>query len=174
MALREILTEPNNILREKSLNVEKVDQELQNLMDDMLETMYAAPGIGLAAVQVGILKRVIILDIDQKEGKKNPIFLINPEIVDKSKNNSTYEEGCLSVPGQFAVVDRPEKCHVKYLDYYGQKKEIKAEGMLATCIQHEIDHLEGILFIDYLSKLKKTMIIKKLSKQKKVLERIVV
>ena len=174
MALREILTEPNNILREKSINVEKVDQELQNLMDDMLETMYAAPGIGLAAVQVGILKRVIVLDIEKKEGKKNPIFLINPEIVDKSKNNSTYEEGCLSVPGQFAVVDRPEKCHVKYLDYYGQKKEIKAEGMFATCIQHEIDHLEGILFIDYLSKLKKTMIIKKLSKQKKVLERIVV
>ena len=98
MALRQILTEPNNILREKSLNVEKVDQELQNLMDDMLETMYAAPGIGLAAVQVGILKRVIVLDIDQKEGKKNPIFFINPEIVDKSKNNSTYEEGCLSVP----------------------------------------------------------------------------
>ena len=140
----------------------------------MLETMYAAPGIGLAAVQVGILKRVIVLDIEKKEGKKNPIFLINPEIVDKSKNNSTYEEGCLSVPGQFAVVDRPEKCHVKQLDYYGQKKEIKAEGMFATCIQHEIDHLEGILFIDYLSKLKKTMIIKKLSKQKKVLERIVV
>ena len=174
MALRQILTEPNKILREKSSFVENVDEDLQKLMDDMLETMYAAPGIGLAAVQVGILKRVIILDIDQKEGKKNPIFLINPEIVDKSKNNSTYEEGCLSVPGQFAVVDRPEKCHVKYLDYYGQKKEIKAEGMFATCIQHEIDHLEGILFIDYLSKLKKTMIIKKLSKQKKVLERIVV
>ena len=102
------------------------------------------------------------------------MYFVNPEIIEKSKTNSTYEEGCLSVPGQLAEIDRPEKCHVKYLDYYGEKKEIKAEGMLATCIQHEIDHLEGILFIDYLSKLKKTMIIKKLSKQKKAIERIVV
>ena len=174
MALRQILIEPNKILREKSLSVENVDKDIQILMDDMLETMYAAPGIGLAAIQVGIPKRVIVLDIKQKEGQKNPIYLINPEIIEKSKNNSTYEEGCLSVPGQFAEIARPDKCHVKYLDYYGEKKEIKAEGMLATCIQHEIDHLEGILFIDYLSKLKKTMIIKKLSKQKKALERIVV
>ena len=174
MALRQILTEPNKILREKSLPVEKIDLEVQKLMDDMLETMYAAPGIGLAAIQVGIPKRIIVLDIAQKEGEKKPMFFINPEIVDKSKANSTYEEGCLSVPGQFAEIERPEKCHVKYLDYNGQEKEIKAEGMLATCIQHEMDHLEGILFIDYLSKLKKTMIVKKLSKQKKALERIVV
>ena len=174
MALREILTEPNAILREKSLNVDMVDKDLQKLMDDMLETMYAAPGIGLAAIQIGIPKRVIILDIDQKEGKKNPMFFVNPEIIEKSENSSTYEEGCLSVPGQFAEITRPEKCFVKYLDYYGQKKEIKAEGMLATCIQHEMDHLEGILFIDYLSKLKRTMIVKKLSKQKKTIERIVV
>ena len=174
MALRQILIEPNKILREKSLSVENVDKDVQILMDDMLETMYAAPGIGLAAIQVGIPKRVIVLDIKQKEGQKNPICLVNPEIIEKSKNNSTYEEGCLSVPGQFAEIDRPDKCHVKYLDYYGEKKEIKAEGMLAICIQHEIDHLEGILFIDYLSKLKKTMIIKKLSKQKKAIERIVV
>ena len=174
MALRQILTEPNKILREKSLSVENVDKDIQILMDDMLETMYAAPGIGLVAIQVGIPKRVIVLDIKQKEGQKNPICLVNPEIIEKSKNNSTYEEGCLSVPGQFAEIDRPDKCHVKYLDYYGEKKEIKAEGMLAICIQHEIDHLEGILFIDYLSKLKKTMIIKKLSKQKKAIERIVV
>ena len=174
MALREILTEPNAILREKSLNVDMVDKDLQKLMDDMLETMYAAPGIGLAAIQIGIPKRVIILDIDQKEGKKNPMFFVNPEIIEKSENSSTYEEGCLSVPGQFAEITRPEKCFIKYLDYYGQKKEIKAEGMLATCIQHEMDHLEGILFIDYLSKLKRTMIVKKLSKQKKTIERIVV
>ena len=174
MALRQILIEPNKILREKSLYVENVDKDIQILMDDMLETMYAAPGIGLAAIQVGIPKRVIVLDIKQKEGQKNPIYLINPEIIEKSKNNTTYEEGCLSVPGQFAEIDRPDKCHVKYLDYYGEKKEIKAEGMLATCIQHEMDHLEGILFIDYLSRLKKTMIIKKLSKQKKAIERIVV
>tara|TARA_B100000029_G_scaffold498868_1_gene568332 strand:- start:394 stop:918 length:525 start_codon:yes stop_codon:yes gene_type:complete len=174
MALRKILTEPNKILREKSLIVEKVDQDLQKLMNDMLETMYAAPGIGLAAIQVGVPKRVIVLDISQKDGPKNPMFFVNPEIIEKSNNTSTYEEGCLSVPGQFAEIDRPDKCHIKYLDYNGQPKEIKAEGMLATCIQHEMDHLEGILFIDYLSKLKKTMIIKKLSKQQKSIERIVV
>ena len=185
MALRKILTEPNKLLRVKSLPVQKVDEELQKLMDDMLETMYAAPGIGLAAIQVGVPKRVIVIDIgsrdeskntkDKKEEiRKNPMYFVNPEIIKKSKNNSTYEEGCLSVPGQFAEIDRPDKCHVKYLDYYGQPKEIKAEGMLATCIQHEMDHLEGILFIDYLSKLKKSIIVKKLSKQKKALERIVV
>ena len=174
MALRKILTEPNDILRKKSLNVEKVDKEVQKLIDDMLETMYAAPGIGLAAIQVGIAKRIIVLDIAAKDEKKNPMYFINPEIIDKSKNFSVYEEGCLSVPGQFAEIHRPDKCHIKYLDYYGQPLELKAEGMLATCIQHEIDHLEGILFIDYLSRLKKSMIIKKLSKQKKVLDRIVV
>ena len=184
MALRQILTEPNKILRQKSSLVEKVDEDLQKLMDDMLETMYAAPGIGLAAIQVGVPKRVIVLDIgwrdksesqnDKREERRNPMYFVNPEIIEKSLNNSTYEEGCLSVPGQFAEINRPDKCHVKYLDYYGQPKEIKAEGMLATCIQHEMDHLEGILFIDYLSKLKQSMIIKKLSKQKKAIERIVV
>ena len=174
MALRQILTEPNKILRQKSLAVEKVDEGVRKLMDDMLETMYAAPGIGLAAIQVGIPKRVIVLDLASRDKTKNPMFFVNPEIITKSKNNSTYEEGCLSVPGQFAEIDRPETCHIKYLDYNGQHKEIQAEGMLATCIQHEMDHLEGILFIDYLSKLKKTMIVKKLSKQKKAVERIVV
>ena len=174
MALRQILTEPNKILREKSLPVDKVDSDVQKLMDDMLETMYAAPGIGLAAIQVGIPKRIIVLDITRKENEKNPMFFVNPEIIEKSKTNSTYEEGCLSVPGQFAEIDRPDQCHIKYLDYHGQPKEIEAQGMLATCIQHEMDHLEGILFIDYLSKLKKTMIIKKLSKHKKEIERIVV
>ena len=174
MAIKEILTEPNKILRQKSLLVDKMDGDLQKLMDDMLETMYAAPGIGLAAIQVGVPKRIIVLDIAQKDKPRNPMFFINPEIIEKSENNSIYEEGCLSVPGQFAEIERPDKCYIKYLDYYGQPKEIKAEGMFATCIQHEIDHLEGILFIDYLSKLKKTMIIKKLSKQKKAIERIVV
>ena len=174
MALRQILTEPNKILREKSLTVKIVDEDLQKLMDDMLETMYAAPGIGLAAIQVGVAKKIIVLDIAPKDKPKNPMYFVNPEIITKSENSSTYEEGCLSVPGQFAEINRPDKCHIKYLDYYGQPKEIKADGMLATCIQHEIDHLEGILFIDYLSKLKKTMIIKKLSKQKKAIERIVV
>ena len=174
MALRQILTEPNQILRKKSLPVDKVDEDLQKLMDDMAETMYAAPGIGLAAIQVGVPKRIIVLDIAQKDSPRNPMFFVNPEIIEKSNSTTTYEEGCLSVPGKFAEINRPDKCHIKYLDYYGQPKEIKADGMLATCIQHEIDHLEGILFIDYLSKLKKTMIIKKLSKQKKAIERIVV
>ena len=168
------LTEQNKILREKSQPVEQVNSDLQKLMDDMLETMYAAPGIGLAAIQVGVPKRIIVLDIAPKDKPRNPMFFVNPEIIKKSDNNSTYEEGCLSVPGQFAEIDRPDKCQIKYLDYHGQPKEIKAEGMLATCIQHEMDHLEGILFIDYLSKLKKSMIIKKLSKQKKAIERIVV
>jgi len=174
MALREILIEPNKILRQKSLRVERIDNDLQRLMDDMLETMYSAPGIGLAAIQVGVPKRIIVIDLSSKDGPKNPMFFVNPEIIDKSEDNSTYEEGCLSVPGQFAEIDRPAKCSVKYLDYHGQPKKINAEGMLATCIQHEMDHLEGILFIDYLSKLKKSMITKKLSKQKKELERIVV
>nr|AAR37584.1 polypeptide deformylase [uncultured marine bacterium 313] len=185
MALRKILTEPNKLLREKSLTVKEVDEDLQKLMNDMLETMYAAPGIGLAAIQVGVPKRVIVLDIgwrdkpestndEKQDERKNPIYFVNPEIITKSTNNSTYEEGCLSVPGQFAEIDRPDKCHIKYLDYYGQPKELMAEGMFATCIQHEIDHLEGILFIDYLSKLKKSMIVKKLAKQKEQLDRIVI
>ena len=176
MALRKILTEPNDILRKKSIAVKRVDKDLQRLMNDMLETMYAAPGIGLAAIQVGEPKRVIILDIASKNEPKNPMYFVNPEIIEKSTNYSTYEEGCLSVPGQFAEIDRPDSCHIKYLDYHGQAKELKAEGILATCIQHEMDHLEGILFIDYLSKLKKSMILKKLSKQKKEeqLDRIVI
>ena len=111
---------------------------------------------------------------DKQEERKNPMYLVNPEIITKSKNNSTYEEGCLSVPGQFAEIDRPDKCHLKYLDYYGHTKELVAEGMLATCVQHEMDHLEGILFIDYLSKLKKSMIAKKLVKQKEQIDRIVI
>ena len=174
MAFRKILTEPDRILRKKSLPVDKVDENLQKLMDDMIETMYAAPGIGLAAIQIGIPKRVIVMDIAKKDKPKNPMCFVNPKIIEKSNINSTYEEGCLSVPGQFAEITRPNKCHIKYLDYYGLPQEIKAQGMLATCIQHEMDHLEGILFIDYLSKLKKSMIVKKLSKQQKALERIVV
>ena len=173
MSVKRILTEPNKLLRQVSKSVEKVADEERVLMDDMLETMYAAPGIGLAAIQIGVPKRVIVIDLSKEEEKK-PLYFVNPKIIVKSKNNSTYEEGCLSVPGQFAEIDRPNECHVRYLDYNGQKKDLKAEGLLATCIQHEMDHLEGILFIDYLSKLKKNYIVKKLSKQKKVLERIVV
>ena len=171
--IRKILIEPDPFLRQISQEVEKVDDEVRKLMDDMLDTMYAAPGIGLAAIQVGVPKRVIVIDLSKKE-RKEPIYFVNPKIIIKSKNNSTYEEGCLSVPGQFAEIDRPNQCHISYLDYHGDKKELKAEGLLATCIQHEMDHLEGILFIDYLSKLKKNFIVKKLSKQKKTLEKIVV
>ena len=174
MTVRKILTEPNPFLRQKSKPVDKVDDSIRELMDDMVETMYNAPGIGLAAIQIGEPKRIIVLDVSKDPEKKEPMYFVNPEIVSTSKDNATYEEGCLSVPGQFAEIDRPDKCHIKYLDYNGETKELKAEGLLATCIQHEIDHLEGIVLIDYLSKLKKSMIIKKLSKQKKELERIVV
>ena len=172
--LRKILTEPDSFLRKKCEPLEKVDVDTKKLMDDMLETMYAAPGIGLAAVQIGILKRVVVIDVSKVEEERKPLFLVNPEIIHQSKNTSIYEEGCLSLPGQFAEIERPAECIVKYIDYNGKEKELKTEGLLATCIQHEVDHLNGILFIDYLSKLKKDMIIKKLVKQKKEIERVIV
>ena len=173
MAIRKILTEPNNILRQISQPAEGVGKEEQDLMKDMLETMYFASGIGLAAIQVGVPKRIIVIDLNKVE-KKNPMYFVNPVIKKKNSINSIYEEGCLSVPNQFAEIERPNKCEVEYLDFDGKKQLLEANGLLATCIQHEVDHLEGILFIDYLSKLKKSMIIKKLSKQKKAIERIVV
>ena len=139
----------------------------------MLETMYSAPGIGLAAVQVGILKRLVVIDISKEDEKKSPLFLINPVITFKSKNTSVHEEGCLSLPGYFAEIERPTECHINYLDYNGKERNLKADGLLSTCIQHEIDHLDGILFIDYLSKIKKDMIIKKLTKFKKEKDKIV-
>ncbi len=166
MTVKTILTEPNKLLRQVSKPVEIVGKEEQQLMDDMLETMYDANGIGLAAIQIGVPKRIIVMDLSKDDQKKEPRFFVNPVIRNKDKSNSTYEEGCLSVPNQFAEIDRPSKCEIEYLDYHGDKKFLKAEGLLATCIQHEMDHLEGILFIDYLSKLKKSMIIKKLSKNK--------
>ncbi len=172
MSQKKILIEPDPILRKKSTLLEKVDDQTKKLMDDMLETMYAAPGIGLAAVQVGILKRLIVIDVSKDEKERKPLFLINPEITFKSANTSVYEEGCLSLPGHFAEIERPAKCHLRYLDYNGKEKNLVAEGLLSTCIQHEIDHLNGVLFIDYLSKLKKDMIIKKLVKQKKELNKI--
>ena len=174
MTERKIIIEPDPILRKKSDDLKKVDNDLRKLLDDMLETMYAAPGIGLAAVQLGILKRLIVIDVSKDKDKKSPLFLINPEIIFKSDETSVFEEGCLSLPGYFAEIARPAQCQIKYIDYYGKKKELNASGLLATCIQHEIDHLNGILFIDYLSKLKKDMIIKKLVKHKKEIERIVV
>tara|TARA_B100000795_G_scaffold30158_1_gene19876 strand:- start:544 stop:1062 length:519 start_codon:yes stop_codon:yes gene_type:complete len=166
MTVKNILTEPNKLLREISKSVEKVGDEEKKLMDDMLETMYAAPGIGLAAIQIGVSKRIIVMDISRDENKKEPRYFVNPVIKNKNLDKSIYEEGCLSVPNQFAEIERPNKCEVEYLDYEGKKQLLKAEGLLATCIQHEMDHLNGILFIDYLSKLKKSMIIKKLSKIK--------
>ena len=174
MSIRKILTEPNPILRQISKPVEKVGIEEQKLMDDMLDTMYAANGIGLAAIQIGVQKRIIVMDLSKESEKKEPRYFVNPVIKNKSEKISTYEEGCLSVVSIFAEVDRPSTCEVEYLDYNGNKKILKASGLLATCIQHEMDHLEGILFIDYLSKLKKMMIVKKLSKQKNKIDRIVV
>ena len=174
MTVKTILTEPNKILRQVSLPVEKIGKEEQLLMDDMLETMYMAKGIGLAAIQVGVPKRIIVMDIGNRDKEKEPMYFVNPIIKNKNSKHSTYEEGCLSVPNQFAEVNRPSSCEVEYLDYNGNKKILKASGLLATCIQHEMDHLEGILFIDYLSKLKKMMIVKKLSKQKNKVDRIVV
>ncbi len=166
MTIRKILTEPNKILRQISLPVEKVGKEEQSLMNDMLETMYDANGIGLAAIQIGVPKRIIVMDLSKKEDKKEPKYFVNPIIKNKNKNLVTYEEGCLSVPGQFAEIDRPSECDIEYLDYFGKKRFESVSGLLATCIQHEIDHCDGRLFIDYLSKLKKSMIIKKLSKTK--------
>jgi len=174
MAIKTILTEPNKKLRQVSLPVKKVGKEEQNIMNDMLETMYDAKGIGLAAIQIDIPKKIIVLDISKRENEKKPMFFVNPLIINKDLNLTTYEEGCLSVPDQFAEIDRPSKCEVEYLDYDGNKKLLKANGLLATCIQHEMDHLEGVLFIDYLSKLKKSMILKKLSKQKNKPDRIIV
>ncbi len=172
MSVKTIIVEPNKILRQISQPVNEVDKTIQKLMDDMLDTMYAAKGIGLAAIQIGVPKRIIVMDLAKEQNEKKPMYFVNPIIKNKNIKKSIYEEGCLSVPGQFAEIERPSKCEVEYLDYNGDKKILNAEGLLATCIQHEMDHLEGILFIDYLSKLKKSMILKKLSKIKP--DRIVV
>ena len=166
MTVKSILIEPNKLLRQISEAVEKVGDEERKLMDDMLDTMYSALGIGLAAIQIGVPKRIIVMDIGRDENKKEPRFFVNPVIKNKNLVKVIYEEGCLSVPDQFAEIARPSTCEVEYLDYEGKKQLLKADGLLATCIQHEMDHLEGILFIDYLSKLKKTMIVKKLYKIK--------
>ena len=166
MSVKKILTEPNKLLRQVSKNVDKVGDEERALMNDMLDTMYDAPGIGLAAIQIGVPKRIIVMDISRDENKKEPRYFVNPIIKNKNEEKAKYEEGCLSVPDQFAEIERPNACEIEYLDYDGKKQLLKADGLLATCIQHEMDHLEGILFIDYLSKLKRSMIIKKLSKNK--------
>ena len=173
MAIRKIITEPNKLLREISLPVENVGKKEQQLMDDMLDTMYAANGIGLAAIQIGVPKNVVVIDLN-KDNKKIPMFFVNPKITSKSKSLTKYEEGCLSIPNLFAEIERPSECEIQYLDYFGTEKTLTANGLLATCIQHEVDHLKGILFIDYLSKLKKDIILKKLSKQKIDQKRLVI
>ena len=167
MALLPILTAPDPALKKISAPVKQVDAGVRKLMDDMLETMYHAPGIGLAAPQVGVLKRVIVLDIAREGEEPQPLRLVNPEVVWVSDEDVVYNEGCLSVPEHYADVARPAACRVKYLDQDNRQQEIAAEGLLATCIQHEIDHLDGVLFIDHLTSLKRNMILRKLLKAKK-------
>ena len=168
MTIRTILTAPDPRLKAVSEPVAKVDAEIRTLIDDMIETMYGADGIGLAAVQVGVPKRVLVMDIDQKEGKKNPVAYVNPKILWASEEMAVFEEGCLSVPEIWDEVERPAKIRAEYLDREGNRQEIEADGLLAVCLQHEMDHLEGVLFLDHLSKLKRSMALKKLQKAKRL------
>jgi len=176
MAIRPIVEVPDPLLRQKSVPVDSVDDDLRALIADMFETMYAAPGIGLAAIQVGIPKRVLVIDLQEPEEEggepvRDPRVFINPEIVEHSDQEVPYTEGCLSVPDQFADVDRPDRIRARWLDEKGEPHDEVIEGLLATCLQHEMDHLEGILFIDHLSRLKREMILKKLAKQRKEQEK---
>jgi peptide deformylase len=167
MALREILVVPDPVLKQVSAPVAAVDDELRALMDDMLETMYAAPGIGLAAIQIGVPKRVIVMDIARQEEPKTPRYFVNPEILWASEETLPYEEGCLSVPEIYDEVERPARVKLRYLNYQGETVEEEAEGLYAVCIQHEMDHLDGVLFIDHLSRLKREQAVKKVKKQAK-------
>jgi peptide deformylase len=177
MALLEIIETPDPRLRVKSTPVDAVDDSLRAFMDDMLETMYAAPGIGLAAIQVGVPKRVLVMDLhdgpqpddakDDDPRTRNPRYFVNPEIVWASDELSVYNEGCLSVPEQYAEVQRPARIRVKYLDRDGAAQEVEMDGLLATCLQHEMDHLEGVLFIDHLSRLKRDILLRKLQKNRR-------
>ncbi|HRE61155.1 MAG TPA: peptide deformylase [Micropepsaceae bacterium] len=167
MALLPIITAPDPRLAQKSAPVATVTDELRKLMDDMLETMYAAPGIGLAAIQVGVPQRIIVMDLAREDEEKQPRFFINPEIVWASDEVAIYEEGCLSVPEIYDEVERPARVRVKFLGYDGKEQEIEADGLLATCLQHEMDHLNGVLFIDHFSKLKRDMILRKLVKARR-------
>jgi peptide deformylase len=167
MTLRDILVLPDKRLRQVSDPVKKIDAGVRKLVEDMFETMYEAPGIGLAAIQIGTPKRVITMDLAKKEEPRNPQIFINPEIVWSSQEKATYEEGCLSIPEYFDDVERPVQVRVKYLDLEGRPHELAADGLFATCLQHEIDHLNGVLFIDHLSKLKRDRVLKKFSKAAK-------
>ena len=167
MTIRPILTVPNPLLKEVSQPVDAVTDEIRTLMDDMLETMYDAPGIGLAAIQIGKPVRVIVMDLAGPEDEPNPQYFVNPEILETVEETTPYDEGCLSVPQVYETIDRPSRVKLKYLDYNGKEVEEWAEGLYATCIQHEMDHLEGTLFIDYLSRLKKTRALAKVKKAQK-------
>lgn len=173
MAIRPIIEAPDPLLRQISTPVEAVTPEIQALIDDMFETMYDAPGIGLAAIQVGVPKRILVIDLQDPEEEggepvRKPMVFVNPEILRSSETPRPYNEGCLSVPDQYAEVERPDSIRARWLDRDGNSHEEELDGMLATCLQHEMDHLEGVLFIDYLSRLKRDMILRKLAKQKKL------
>jgi peptide deformylase len=170
MTSRPILTAPDPRLQAVSIDVDAVTDEIRTLVDEMAESMYAADGIGLAAIQIGVAKRVVVIDLDQKEGKKNPVAYINPKITWASDETAVFEEGCLSVPEIWDDVERPARIRCEYLDRDGKKQTLEADGMLATCLQHEMDHLNGVLFIDHLSRLKKSIAIRKLTKAKKLKE----
>jgi peptide deformylase len=174
MSVKEIITVPDETLKKISDPVEKIGINEKKLINDLFETMYVSNGIGLAAVQIGILKRILVVDVSTKDEKNQPIVLINPVIKNLSDDTSVYEEGCLSIPETFIEIERPKICEVEYIDEKGSKKNLECDGLLSTCIQHEIDHLDGKLIIDHLSKLKKDFIIKKISKIKKNPDRIVV
>lgn len=167
MAKLPILTAPDPILKRRAKPVDKVDDRIRKLMDDMLETMYAAPGIGLAAPQVGVLERVIVIDVAREEEEPQPLRMANPEILWQSDELSTYDEGCLSLPDHYAEVVRPQRVRVRYVDQDNEIRELEADGLLATCVQHEIDHLNGTLFVDHLSSVKRSMILRKLAKLRK-------
>lgn len=164
MSIQPIILLPDPVLRQKSAQVERFDDDLKRLASDMTETMYDAPGIGLAAIQIGIARQILVVDVSKDEDNQNPQVFINPEIVKNSDETSVYDEGCLSIPEYYAEIERPAAITVKYLDLSGNEQMIEADGLMATCLQHEIDHLNGVLFIDYLSKLKRQMVIKKFTK----------
>jgi peptide deformylase len=167
MAIRRILTIPDPVLRKPAKPVERVDDELRKLIDDMLLTMYDAPGIGLAAPQIGISRRVIVMDPAKEEAPKSPIVMVNPDIVERSNELRLHEEGCLSIPDFTAEIERPAKTRVSFIDREGKQQEAELEGIWSTLVQHEIDHLNGVLFIDYLSRLKRDMVVRKFTKQKR-------
>ena len=174
MSVKEIVTVPDEILRKYSTEVEKVGKNEKNLIKNLFDTMYAAKGIGLAAIQIGVPKRIVVIDVSNKDQEKKPICLINPIILKKSSETSVYEEGCLSIPNTFIEIERPKKVWIEYIDQNGKKNKIICDGLLSTCAQHEIQHCDGKLIIDFLSKLKKDFLIKKLSKQKKSNQKIIV